>query len=117
MKTKLTLLAATLIVGFSVSNAPASPPNWDFYATKVTPAVQTAHAARSPGFKACFETRASVTTGPNKGGAQAMPSHRLQYRVQHAACGQCLLRQRTQALCHQGLIALPVRQTSDDLAD
>lgn len=73
MKTKLTLLAATLIVGFSASNALASPPNWDFYAVKVTPAVQAAHAARSPGSKACFDTRANVTTGPNKGGAQAIP--------------------------------------------
>jgi hypothetical protein len=74
MKTKLTLLAATLIIGFSASNTLASPPNWDFYAVKVTPAVQTAHAGRSPGLKACFDTRSSVTTGPNKGGAQAISS-------------------------------------------
>lgn len=74
MKTKLILLATTLIAGFSASNASASPPNWDFYATKVTPAVQAAHTARSPGSKACFETRANVTTGPSKGGAQALPS-------------------------------------------
>ncbi len=74
MKTRLTLLAAALIVGFSSTHAVATPPGMDFYAVKVTPAVQAAHAARSPGLKACFDTRANVTTGPNKGGAQAMPS-------------------------------------------
>ncbi len=71
MKTKLTLLAATLIVGFSSTSATASPSGWDFYGLKVTPAVQAGHAAHSPGLKSCFDIRTPVTAGPNKGGAQA----------------------------------------------
>ena len=65
------LLAATLVIGFSATSASATPPGMDFYAVKVTPAVQAAHAANSPGLKSCFDIRTPVTAGPNKGGAQA----------------------------------------------
>ncbi|MFZ2281072.1 MAG: hypothetical protein WAW39_24950 [Prosthecobacter sp.] len=71
MKTKLTLLAATLIVGFSSTSATASPPGWDFYGSKVTPAVSAAHAARVHGLKSCCNTSTRYTTGPGKGGVQA----------------------------------------------
>lgn len=71
MKTQLTLLAATLVIGFSATSATASPPGWDFYAAKVTPAVSAAHAAHTPGLKSCCNTSTRYTTGPGKGGVQA----------------------------------------------
>jgi hypothetical protein len=74
MKTKLILLAATLVVGFSSTSAIATPPGMGFYAVKVTPAVQAAHAARGPGLMSCCNTSARYTTGPGKGGVQANKS-------------------------------------------
>ena len=74
MKTKLTLLAATLIVGFSSTNASASPTGWDFYGAKVTLSVSAAHAAKTPSLKSCCNTSTRYSTGPGKGGIQASSS-------------------------------------------
>ena len=61
MKTKLTVLAVALVVGFSSITASANP--W-----KGLPPSVTAKAPSRPAFKSCCETKTSYTTNGIKNG-------------------------------------------------
>jgi len=67
MKTKLTVLAVALVVGFSSITASANP--W-----KGLPPSVTAKAPTKPAFKSCCETKTSYTTNGIKNGLVANKS-------------------------------------------
>ena len=67
MKTKLTVLAVALVVGFSSITASANP--W-----KGLPPAVTAKAPTKPVFKSCCETKTSYSTTPSGRGIQANKS-------------------------------------------
>ncbi|MFO1486389.1 MAG: hypothetical protein U1F71_23705 [Verrucomicrobiaceae bacterium] len=69
MKTKLTLLAATLLVGFSATSAIANP--WKGMPPVFTP---KASAPAKPAFQGCCNTSTRYTTNQVKGGVQANKS-------------------------------------------
>lgn len=71
MKTKLTLLAATLLVGFSAASVSASPDK-DFSGVRTAPKDNIHYPlAGQAGLKSCCDLRAPQVPGPNKGGWQA----------------------------------------------
>ncbi|HBJ85049.1 MAG TPA: hypothetical protein DDZ88_14495 [Verrucomicrobiales bacterium] len=69
MKTKLTLLAATLLVGFSSASVIANP--WKGLPPSFAP---KASAAAKPVFKSCCDTKTSYSTVPSGRGLQANKS-------------------------------------------
>jgi hypothetical protein len=72
MKTKLTLLAATILVGFSATTASATPTNWSFANGQMEASAKP--VGSKSGLKTCFTTLTRYITGPQKGGVKAETS-------------------------------------------